>query len=155
MSEKYFTPEDLEAFYGVAQTEAFELTFAQYLADYREKRSGIYRPCSISATPPEVDSGYVRLPHLVAFQDNAVVHDEVMWEKLSCEHAEQWLGSELPNQQLIEDHLSDLKILRAQVRTNQLQDEKYDDLKKRLVGRYLSILFVYQNIDLFESMWGG
>jgi len=153
MSEKYFTPEDLTEFPEVVEPEALALSFGRYLAEYRKERTGIYLPCDISATPPDTYPGYVRLSHLVAFQKNETVQDEVMWEGLSRPHAEQWLGSELPNQQLVEDHLPGLKALRAKTRENQLQDERYNELKGRLVGRYLSILFVYQNIDVFKVLW--
>lgn len=153
MSERYFTPEDLTEFPGIVEPEALALSFGRYLAEYREERTGLYLPCDISATPPDIYTGYVRLPHLVAFQKDGTIRDEAMWEKLPRPRAEQWLGSELPNQQLVEDHLPGLKALRAKNRENQLQDKRYGELKGRLVGRYLSILFVYQNIDVFEELW--
>lgn len=155
MGEKYFTPEDLAELPGIVETEALALSFGRYLAEYRHERTGVYLACDISATPPEVCPCYVRLPHLVAFKKGGMIRDEALWEKLPRPRAEQWLGSPLPDQQLVEDHLPDLKVLRAKNRANQLHDEKYDELKERLVGRYLSILFVYQNFDIFERLWGA
>lgn len=153
MSERYFTPEDLTEFPGIVEPEALALSFGRYLAEYRKERTGLYLPCDISATPPDIYTGGVRLPHLVAFQKDDTIRDVAMWETLSHPRAEGWLGSELPDQQLVEEHLPNLKVLRAKNRANQLQDDKYSELKGRLVGRYLSILFVYQNIDVFEELW--
>jgi pimeloyl-ACP methyl ester carboxylesterase len=153
MSEKYFTIDDLTEFSDATEAEALAKSFARYLTDYRKVRTGVYRLCDISVTPPDIDPGYVRLPHIVAFQKSGTIADEVMWEKLPRQQAEQWLGSELPDQQFVEEHLPDLQALRVKNRANQLQDERYGALNRRLRGRYLSILFVYQNIDLFADMW--
>lgn len=77
-----------------------------------------------------------------------------MWELLHITEAEQWLGTRLPDRQVVERHLPQLLELRAAYRARLLPDTRYHQELTHLLdkGRYLSILFVYQHFGLFEAL---
>lgn len=138
-----------------ASEETLPLPFAGHLTELRTRSRGMPLPCIVSAEPPETPTGYVRLPHLVAYSSNTTtVTDLAMWEVLSTAEAKQWLGSALPDQRFIENHLPRLLELRAAYRANQLPDTRHHHELSRLLsqGRYLSILFTYQHFSLFEVL---
>ncbi len=155
MPEKYFGPEDLDPGVDIEEHQLIAGAFGKYLAAYRADRSGVEVDCDITINPPEVAPGHVRLPHLVAYTDGEQVQDHIMWEVMPRQRAEQWLGNPLPDQTLVESRLPSLLALRQGLREQTLVDTKYDELKARLVGRYVSILFVYQNIDVFKQLWSS
>lgn len=138
-----------------ALEDTLPITFAGYLTDLRTTNRGMMLPCIVSAEQPEVPPDYVRLPHLVAYTpDENTIKDKSMWELLHGTEAEQWLGTSLPDQQFVEQHLPQLFKLRAAYRAHQLPDTRYYQELTRLLdkGRYLSILFVYQHFPLFEAL---
>jgi hypothetical protein len=78
-----------------------------------------------------------------------------MWEMLSDAEAENWLQAPLPEQSVIEQHLPELIQLRRAFREQNIPDTpNHHELARRLsAGRYISMLFVYQNIDLFSALF--
>lgn len=112
-------------------------------------------PCVTAATPPQAPPAYVRIPHLVATDKDTVVHDTVIWEMFTRSGAEEWLGKDLPDADLIESNLPTLLALRQAVRTDTLPDTPDHRSLSRLLdtGRYISMLLVYQNPELFYSLF--
>jgi hypothetical protein len=131
------------------------VAFADYLATYRSRNPDTLWPCIVSPEPLEPPQEYVRLPHMVAVNKTYSIQDTVMWELLSKPEAETWLKQPLPKQKPIEDRLPHILLLRRLVREQvQLDSKPYQEITQRLTaGRYLSILFVYQHIDLFIELF--
>jgi len=130
------------------------LTFSGYLRHIRQARFGMpVTPCITSTdrflTPPT----YVRIPHLVAYDTSQHIQDTVIWELQAEQDAEEWLGNALPEQGRIEAVLPRILMIRKAIREAKVMEgEAIHEIKERLgTDRYLSILFVYQNPDLFRS----
>jgi hypothetical protein len=131
------------------------IAFAGYLTEMRARKSERTHPCLISSDKPDLPTDFVRLPHLVAYTPgNDTVSDRPMWELLNESEAVAWLGGTLPDQNYIECNLPRLLALRAAYRARKLPGTPlHEELAKRLDGgRYLSILFVYQNFGLIRSI---
>jgi hypothetical protein len=160
MPERYFSLAELQAetelpFVEISEEALITSAFAAHLAQHRERKTGAYEPCVVTASAPHVPAGHVRLPHLVAVERNEEIEDTVMWEILLLQKAETWLGSELPEQSEIEDNLDQLYKLRTEHRNgtlNQTHPAIYEALGS---DRYISILFVYQHIHLFRQAWNS
>ena len=132
------------------------VTFANHLFATRSTRvQTASPPYLVSAAQPQLSEGMVRIPHLAACAKGEHMEDAVMWEMLPKDEAESWLDSSLPDQIVIENHLSELLRLRRDMREHTLPDTPdHQELVRRLeAGRYISILFVYQNIELFDSLF--
>jgi hypothetical protein len=129
--------------------------FANHLSDHRAKHRGVRMPCVISSAQPHAPIGCVRIPHLMAYIVNNAVQDRAMWEILPEPEAERWLGGSLPDQEAIEKQLARLLRPRRTFREGEpINNPAYQELTGLLAhGRYLSILFVYQHIDLFNELF--
>ena len=141
---------------GQTATEyALPIVFAPYLTELRAKNQNMTLPCMIFDRSPEVPAGYVRLPHLVAYENtNAEIIDSVLWELLTQADAERWFRAKLPDQTSVEHNLSQLLVIRAAIRRGD-SDDRFRSIALALKqeGRYLSILFVYQHPELFKRLF--
>jgi hypothetical protein len=135
---------------------SFAVTFANYLF---ARRSALVQtaqpPYIISANQPRTPERTVRIPHLTATLGESGLEDAVMWEILPDGEAENWLQGPLPEQSTIEQHLPELIQLRRAVREQSIPDTPdHHELTRRLsAGRYISMLFVYQNVELFSTLF--
>jgi hypothetical protein len=80
--------------------------------------------------------------------------DAVIWELQTVREAEEWLGGPLIGQEFVEENLEKIINVRQQFRNGKmagtvLEKELQNHLSK---GRYLSILFVFQHLNLFKDM---
>lgn len=71
---------------------------------------------------------------------------------MSLPSAETWLNAPLPDQQHIEAHVPGLLRLRQALRANRLDGSTAQRRLAEIIqaGRYLSILLVYQHVDLLD-----
>jgi hypothetical protein len=138
------TPDDLH----------LALAFGEHLLKHRAQHSGITPPFTVSPRQPQLQPGYVRLPHLLCVRTNDGVDDRIIWEVLSLSQAEEWLGSPLPNQDYIESHLPAILAIRRHLREGQARSPAQQRVAFALSQekRYLSILFVYQHFELFKDL---
>ena len=95
------------------------------------------------------------MPHLLVTQSSSILNDTVVWELQTEREAEEWLGAPLSNQNFVEGNLGKIMKLRQEIRsgksaTTEQEAELQYNLSK---GRYLSILFVYQHVELFKSLF--
>lgn len=153
MEERYFSHDDIANSPDGDVEEKLARVFSEHLSAHRAAHNIVAPVGSITHSPPVLKRGTVRLPHLVAFSDEEGVRDVVLWECLPQNAAESWLGSKLPDQELVEQHLPDLLELRKRARQNTLDPTIHMELIARLVGRYISVRFVYQHLTLFQDIW--
>lgn len=151
--ERYFGPDDVTFLDRTERQEALAAVFSEYLNTYRRERCGAIRSLGVTAAQPELSEGVIRLPHLVVFQDNNETQDIVLWERIALEDARIWLGGDLPDQEYVEAHIEDLLAMKRRIRTGEQLTQSDQLVKERMAGRYLSILFVYQNFQLFKELW--
>jgi hypothetical protein len=91
------------------------------------------------------------LVEVMAPQDQ--VTDHVIWEFMAARDAITWLGRPLPDQAWFESHLPALLTMRKLLREGRLpKHPACTVLTTRLVGRYLSIRFAYQNPALIAEV---
>gem|GEM_PF-6514555 len=136
--------------------DGLALTFSRHLRDNRYAKNGFDGPaCITSIAPPLPPKECVRMPHLVATQFSPVLGDTIIWELQTEREAEEWLGGPLTGQDFVEGNLGRIIKLRQEIRSGKLaKTEQEKELQYNLSkGRYLSILFVYQHIDLFKNMF--
>lgn len=136
--------------------DGLALAFSRHLRRTRLSKNGFNGPaCVTSIAPPLPPQGCVRMPHLVTTQSSSILDDTAVWELQTEREAEEWLGAPLTNQNFVEGNLGKIMKLRQEIRsgkpatTEQGKELQYSLLK----GRYLSILFVYQHIELFKTMF--
>lgn len=144
--EKYF---ELN---GSDTPEYLAKVFSSHLTSYRANKN-LTTVGRITSYPPDAEKGWLRIPHLVTTVKADEMSEVVIWEKLSEQDARQWLGTEVPDQDLVEEHLYELLELKKRFRENTLDPILHKEIKNKLFGRYFSILFVYQNFQLFSDLW--
>ena len=139
-----------------AQEIGLALAFADHLREHRTGLLGANRPCAVSpARPPQVDGDLVRLPHLISVDRGGRRQDGALWELLPGAEIEPWLGAPLPEgAALVERHLGHLLRLRRAAYLGTLPRSGPHGMLRDLLarGRYFSIRFVYQHIDLFTDL---
>lgn len=139
-----------------AQEIGLALAVADHLREYRTGLLGVSRPCAVSpARPPRGDCDLVRLPHLISVDRGGLRQDAALWELLPAAEIEPWLGAPLPEgAALVEQHLGHLLRLRRAAYMGTLPRSGPHGMLRDLLarGRYFSIRFVYQHIDLFTDL---
>ncbi len=131
--------------------------FAAHLRTIRSTRLELPDITTIvSIDPVEPPHAWVRTPHFMTLEAVEGVTDMPIWEYLTREHAQVWCGGNLPNQLEVEQCIPKLLKLRHEYRNSgHLPSESPEakEIERRLrAGRYLSMLFVYQNYELFKAM---
>ena len=140
----------------VDSMDGLALAFSRHLRHTRRSKNGFNGPaCVTSIAPPLPPQKCVRMPHLVTIRSSSILDDTVVWEMQTEREAEEWLGAPLSNQNFVEGNLGKIMKLRQEIRsgkpaTSEQEKEFQYNLSK---GRYLSILFVYQHIELFKAMF--
>jgi hypothetical protein len=135
--------------------DGLAVTFSRHLRETRSMRNGIIVPaCVTSITPPHPPKECVRIPHLVTTEFSPKLTDTVIWEIQTAAEAEEWLGAPLIGQEFVEENLEKIINVRQVFRNGKIAGT---DLEKELQnhlskGRYLSVLLVFQHLNLFEDM---
>jgi hypothetical protein len=109
-----------------------------------------------SLYPLSAPEGHVRVPHLVAITTpGGNVKDEVIGELQSEEYSLEWLKEPIADQDIVEENMDKIIELRQRSRIGDLSfSSSGSQLKKeRSKGRYISVLFIYQHLDLFKRIF--
>ena len=135
--------------------DGLAISFSRYLRETRSIRNGIIAPaCVTSITPPLPPKECVRIPHLVTTVFSPKLTDAVIWEIQTVAEAEEWLGAPLIGQEFVEKNLEKIMNVRQRLRNGKTAGtDVVEHLQNHLSkGRYLSVLFVFQHLSLFEDM---
>jgi hypothetical protein len=143
---------------GTLALNGLAVAFGQHLRKNRTAQgSSLRSPFITSGQTPTPPANHVRLPHMVARQTGPdTVGDTTIWELLHADSAERWLGKPLPDQATIEPHIATIAALRRAARDGQLTHTAAEQHLAALLAeqkRYISILFVYQNLGLFRDLF--
>jgi hypothetical protein len=133
------------------------VAFAIHLSEYRARLGIGPRPCVTSPSRPDLVEDCVRLPHLVAVDDDrGHITDLAVWELMQDVAVPGWLGRpSLDSTHWLEDGLDRLLKLRRLLRDGQLPKQRpFSDLPTLLGGYYLSIRFVLQHETFFRTLLG-
>ncbi len=135
--------------------DGLAVTFSQYLRNLRHAgQDNLKSMCITGIDPPTPPVECVRIPHLVTTRFEHVLSDTVIWELQAVGDAEEWLGAPLTGQKIVEDNLEKIIKIRREFRDGKVAATEYEkELQYQLSkGRYISALFVYQQLDLFRSI---
>lgn len=140
-----------ERYFAQHETPLVE-AFGKHLSSHRLLNGRLKHVGALSEDKPDLGPGEARLPHLVVQEQQTGLEDKIIWERLPRDDAEIWLGGELPDTEFVERHLDVIQSIKKAVRNNPLDSIKHDTLRDRLHDRYISILFIYQNMDVIREI---
>lgn len=140
-----------ERYFAEHETPLVE-AFGEHLLSNRRLNGAIKYVGALSVEKPDLEPGEVRLSHLVVQEQQSRLQDEIIWERLPRKDAELWLGGELPDMGSVECHIDIIQAIKKTIRDNSVGSIKHEALRERLRDRYMSILFVCQNMDVIREI---